>query len=66
MILVIGLAKSSITGFGGTCSFFYFGGNCSFIKLISDGPTEGHGSQSFLSGVGGRILGKTGWNNRYY
>ena len=52
MILVIGLAKSSITGFGGT-------GNYSFIKLISDGPTGGHGSQSSLSGVGGRILGKT-------
>ena len=48
IILVRGLAKSSIIGFGGNCGFafgenFGFGGNCRFIKLLSEGATGGDG-----------------------
>ena len=48
IILVRGLAKSSIIGFGGNCGFafgenFGFGGNCRFIKLLSEGTTGGDG-----------------------
>ena len=45
-MLVRGLAKSSIIGFGGNWGFVFgencgFGGNCGFIKLSSEGTTGG-------------------------
>ena len=54
IILVSGLAKLSVIGFGGNCDF------CAFIKLVSDGPTGAGGGQSPVSGVGGCFLGKIG------
>ena len=49
MILVRGLAKSSIIGLGGKWGFVFgencdFGAHCGFIKLLSEGTT-GRGSQ---------------------
>ena len=46
IILVRGLAKASITGFGRICGFVLgkncgFEGSCSFIKLLLEGPTGG-------------------------
>ena len=48
MILVKGLVKLSIIGFGGNCGFVFgencsFGGSWGFIELISEGPTGGGG-----------------------
>ena len=48
MILVRGLAKLSIIGFGGNWGFVFgkncgYGGSWDFIKLISEGPTGGGG-----------------------
>ena len=62
-MLVSGLAKLSIIGFGGNCGFCGFGGNCGFIKLVPEGSACGGGGQSLLCGVGGSVFGKTGWNN---